>query len=60
MSNTDTPTPVVAVQVRLRGSLYVALNNWRRSQPKIPSQSEAVRRLVERALAEPDKAATAS
>jgi hypothetical protein len=56
----DTDTPVVAVQVRLRGSLYTALNNWRRSQSKIPSQSQAVWQLIERALAEPDKAAAAS
>lgn len=40
-----------AVQVRLRGELYGALENWRRSQPKIPARSEALRRLIEIALA---------
>jgi hypothetical protein len=41
-----------AVQVRLRGPLYIALEDWRRSRPKIPARSEALRQLIERALAE--------
>ncbi len=42
-----------AVQVRLQGPLYRALENWRRSRPKIPARSEAqLRELLERALAE--------
>jgi hypothetical protein len=52
----DTDPHGAAVQVRLRGALYAALNDWRRSQPKIPSQAEALRQLLERALAEPDEA----
>jgi hypothetical protein len=43
-----------AVQVRLRGPLYRALENWRRSQPKIPARSEALRELLERALEQQD------
>jgi hypothetical protein len=39
-----------AVQVRLRGDLYTDLENWRRSQPKILARSEALRRLLRRAL----------
>ena len=39
-----------AVQVRLRGPLYQVLENWRRSQPKIPPRSEALRELLARAL----------
>jgi hypothetical protein len=44
-----------AVQVRLEGPLYIALENWRRSQPKIPARSEALRALIERALANPHR-----
>jgi hypothetical protein len=54
MSNTaDTSAePCAAVQVRLQGQLHRALENWRRSQPKIPARSEALRELLERALAQ--------
>ena len=48
----DISQGAAAVQVRLRGALYLALENWRRSQPKIPPRSEALRVLLERALAE--------
>jgi hypothetical protein len=41
-----------AVQVRVRGPLFEQLENWRRSQPKIPSRSEALRLLIEQALAD--------
>jgi hypothetical protein len=43
-----------AVQVRLQGPLFTSLENWRRSQPKILPRSEALRILIERALA-PDQ-----
>jgi hypothetical protein len=41
-----------AVQVRLQGPLYQALEDWRRSRPKIPSRAVALRELLERALSE--------
>ena len=44
--------PRAAVQVRLEGPLYRSLENWRRSQPKIPSRAVALRHLIERALAQ--------
>jgi hypothetical protein len=45
------PAAVIAVQVRLRGSHYAALEEWRRrTQPKIPSRSAALRMLIEYAL----------
>ena len=44
-----------AVQVRLRGPVFTSLENWRRSQPNIPARSEALRVLIERALAEDDR-----
>ena len=52
MSNTaDTSAePGAAVQERLKGQLYEALENWRRSQPRIPPRSDALRMLLERAL----------
>ena len=46
-----------AIHVRLRGSLYDQLENWRRSQPKIPTRSDALRLLIERALATAEAAA---
>jgi hypothetical protein len=45
------PEAGAAVQVRLRGPLFKSLENWRRSQPKILPRSEALRILIERALA---------
>jgi hypothetical protein len=47
-----------AVQVRLQGTLYQALEDWRRSRPKIPSRAVALRELLEHALAEQQDAAT--
>jgi hypothetical protein len=49
-----------AIQVRVSGSLYDQLENWRRAQPKIPARSEALRTLIEKALAAPDGASAAS
>ena len=46
---------LAAVQVRLSGAAFTSLENWRRSQQKIPARSEALRFLVERALAEDDR-----
>jgi metal-responsive CopG/Arc/MetJ family transcriptional regulator len=48
----ETTEPSVAVQARLNGRLYEAFENWRRSRPKIPARSEALRELLEHALAE--------
>ena len=41
-----------AVQVRLDGPLFVALEDWRRAQPKIVPRSWALKQLLERALAD--------
>lgn len=38
-----------AVQLRL-GSLFDLVEDWRRSQPKIPPRSEAIRELVRLAI----------
>jgi hypothetical protein len=48
-----------AIQVRVGGSLFDQLENWRRSQPKIPARSEALRSLIEQALAASNSATTA-
>jgi len=54
-ANADTRS---AVQVRLEGPLYQALENWRRSRPKIPSRAVALRELLELGLAQqPSRAA---
>lgn len=41
-----------AIQVRVSGSLREQVENWRRSQEKIPPLSQALRLLLERALAD--------
>ena len=55
MDDTNAATRA-AVQVRLEGPLYQALEGWRRSRPRIPARSEALRELLERALAEQSEA----
>jgi len=40
-----------AVFIRVRGSLFDQIENWRRAQPTIPSRSEALRHLIKQALA---------
>jgi hypothetical protein len=42
--------PTAAVRLELEGPIFVMLEDWRRAQSKIPSRSEAVRRLLELAL----------
>jgi hypothetical protein len=46
-----------AVQLRL-GSLFELVEDWRRSQPKIPPRSEAIRELVRLALHAAQRGAT--
>jgi hypothetical protein len=41
------------IQGRVPGQLLLRIEDWRRCQPKIPSRSEAIRQLIERALAMP-------
>jgi len=62
MSNTVPNHPAKAgsaVQVRLQWALYQALEDWRRSRPKIPSRAVALRELLERALIEQQSAGAA-
>jgi hypothetical protein len=40
------------VQVRLKKSLFDAIETWRRKQKTIPSRPEAIRRLLCRSLVE--------
>jgi hypothetical protein len=44
-----------AVQVRLSGPLFAALEDWRRQQPKLFPRPQALRELLEQALARPQK-----
>jgi hypothetical protein len=46
-----------AVQLRL-GPLFQQVEDWRRSQPKIPPRSEAIRELVRLALDATQRGAT--
>jgi len=54
MSDSDN---LYALQTRVRRPLYERLENWRRSQPDIPARSDAMRKLLERALAVDEAAA---
>jgi len=38
------------VRLPLEGPIFALVEDWRRSQPKIPSRNEAVRLLLRRAL----------
>ena len=38
-------------EMRVPGAFLLAVDDWRRRQPDIPSRAEAIRRLVEQALA---------
>jgi hypothetical protein len=49
-----------AVQLRLKGETFISLENWRRSQSKIPSRSDAIRQLLERALGDNEQPAPAA
>jgi hypothetical protein len=42
-----------AVRLQLEGPIFVLVEDWRRSQPKIPSRNEAIRLLLQRALERP-------
>jgi hypothetical protein len=42
------PIEGAAVQVRLSGTEFVSLENWRRAQEKIPPRSEAIREAIRR------------
>jgi hypothetical protein len=49
------------VRLPLKGSMFVLVEDWRRSQPKIPSRNEAVRLLLRRALEQsPEKSPSAA
>ena len=38
------------VRLPLEGPIFALVEDWRRSQPKIPSRNEAIRLLLQRAL----------
>ena len=40
-----------AVNVRMKRDFIVAIDDWRREQPGLPSRPEAIRRLLSEALA---------
>jgi hypothetical protein len=39
-----------AVRFQLVGPIFARIEDWRRSQPKIPSRPDAIRELLKRAL----------
>jgi hypothetical protein len=42
-----------AVRLALEGPIFALVEDWRRSQSKIPSRNEAIRLLLRRALERP-------
>jgi hypothetical protein len=48
-----------AVRLALEGPIFALVEDWRRSQPKIPSRNEAVRLLLRRALEKSEAAVAA-
>jgi hypothetical protein len=53
MHDDGSAQPSAAVRLQLEGTIFALVEDWRRSQPKIPSRSKAVCLLIERALAAP-------
>ena len=51
MPDNGSVLPSAAVRLQLDGKIFARVEDWRRSQLKIPSRSRAVRLLIERALA---------
>ena len=54
------PESGAAVQVRLTGREFVTLENWRRSQKKIPPRSEVIREAIRRFVFEQDEVTRAT
>ena len=50
MHDNGSVQPSAAVRLQLEGPIFRLVEDWRRSQPKIPSRSKAVCLLIERAL----------
>jgi len=50
MQDDHSAQPSAAVRLRLEGTIFELVEDWRRSHEKIPSRSEALRLLVELAL----------
>lgn len=49
-----------AVRLALEGPIFALVEDWRRSQPKIPSRNEAIRLLIRRALERPSEKSEAA
>jgi hypothetical protein len=47
-------------QMRVSPSFLRLIDEWRRKQPDLPSRAEAIRRLVQRGVGAPEKAARRS
>jgi hypothetical protein len=48
------------IRLPLEGPIFTLVEDWRRSQPKIPSRNEAVRLLLRRALEWPSEKSEAA
>jgi hypothetical protein len=53
-------TPSAAVRFQLDGPIFAQIEDWRRSQPKIPSRPAAIRELLKRALCDPEQRGAAA
>jgi phage terminase small subunit len=50
MRNALTGRQTGAIRLKLEGAFFDRVEAWRRSHPKIPSRTDAIRQLVERGL----------
>ena len=50
MHNAGSQQPSAAVRFQLEGPIFTQVEDWRRSQAKIPSRPDAIRQLLKRAL----------
>jgi hypothetical protein len=50
MQNDGSSQPSATVRFDLTGPIFDQIENFRRSQPKIPSRPDAIRELLKRAL----------
>jgi hypothetical protein len=51
----SSPNASADVRLKLNGPIFVAVENWRRSQQKIPCRSDAIRQLVQQGLGDAER-----
>jgi hypothetical protein len=60
MHDSGSVQPSAAVRFQLDGPIFAQIEDWRRSQTKIPSRPAAIRELLKRALSQAEPGANAA